>query len=532
MSRADLFNKQNALREKISGRPMVHSAADPAAVEALLRSELDADRIAALDCFAVMSVNYQALTGEDRALIESLEQAFERSRLDVALTKAQRDVIGAIAGPLGLGKVLSVHERLGDKNGGNVTTIHNAKQKIYARAEDEYNRDDYTKSLNSKSKKFEGKGKGSVGSQFTRSQMDAEGNVRDGYTGKVLKAKETSPDHVISNSSFHKNGGFMLSKTEKADFSTDTQNLVITQRSINQSMSDHEKQEWIARRSGKRDVENGEHFDIDPELVRQVLKRGEEAAAEHAPTAADKGRFYGVNSAKTGVGEGVKMGAQQVFGLIMVEFFSAAALEIKDMYHRYADKSPVLDEVSARLIRVGKTVSEKWADIVKGFGQGFISGFISNVVTVLINMVCTTGKRLVRMIREGVFSLMKALRMFIFTPEGMTKEQAAHEGLKIIGMGGILIGGLALEEVLEKFIMTFPPLIPFAGQLTAIIVGASTALCMIFACYLLDRLDFFGAIKLERDKNVIKALDDSIAQRLAASNAIADEIERYLPASG
>ena len=531
MSKVDLFKKQNALREKIAGRPLVHSAADPAAVEVFLKSGLDVDRIASLDCFAEISVSYQALTGEDRALIESLEQAFERGRLEVALTKAQRDVIGAIAGPLGLGKVLSVHEKIGDKNGGNVTTVHNAKQKIYARAEDEYNRDDYTKSLNSKYEKFAGKGENSVGSKFTRSQMDAEGNVRDGYTGKVLKAEQTSPDHIISNSSFHKNGGFMLSKTEKADFSTDTRNLVITERSINQSMNDHEKQEWIARRSGKRDVENGEHFDIDPELVRQVLKRGEEAAAEHAPTTADKGLFYGVNSAKTGVSEGLKMGAQQVFGLIMVEFFSAAVIEIKDMYQRYADRSPVLDDVSARLVRVGKTVTEKWADIVKGFGQGFISGFISNVVTVLINMVCTTGKRLVRMIREGVFSLMKAIRMFIFTPEGMTTQQAAHEGLKIIGMGGILIGGLALEEALEKFIMTFPPLIPFAGHLTAIIVGASTALCMIFACYLLDKLDFFGAIRMERDNYVIKALDDTISQRMAASNAIVEEIERYLPSS-
>lgn len=531
MSRSDIFNKQKILREKISGRPLMHSAANVADVEALLNSELDTSRIATLDYFAMVSVNSVALPGEDRALIASLEQAFERNRLEEALDKAQRDLIGAIAGPLGLGKVLSVHEKTRDIDGGNVTTIHNAKQKIYARDEDRYNRNDYTGTKNSQGKKFEGNSKKSVGSQFTKSQMDADQNVTDGYTGKILKADKTSPDHIIANSNFHNKGGYMLSKTEKADFGTDANNLVITERSINMSMSDREKQEWIARRSNNRKVDNGDHYEVDPILVKQVLSRGEAAAAEHAPTIKEKGIFYGTNAAKTGVNEGLKMGVQQAFGLIIVELFSAATLEIKDMYRLHAEKAPVLDEVSKRLMRVGKTVAAKWDGMIKGFGQGFISGFISNAVTVLINMVYTTSKRLVRMIREGVFSLMKALGMFIFKPEGMTSEQAAHEGLKLIGAASILVGGIALEEVLEKMLATFPPLIPFAGQLTAIIIGASTSFCMIFACYLLDKLDLFGAIKLERDKHVIQKLDESIVQSITSSNTIIAEIERYLPAT-
>ncbi|WP_139375078.1 hypothetical protein [Stutzerimonas stutzeri] len=107
----------------------MHPAADAADVEALLNSPLDTSRIATLDYFSMISINSVALPGEDLALIKRLEKAFEHNRLDEALEKAQRDVIGAIAGPLGLGKVLSVHEKIGDKNGGNVTTIHNAKQK-------------------------------------------------------------------------------------------------------------------------------------------------------------------------------------------------------------------------------------------------------------------------------------------------------------------------------------------------------------------------------------------------------------------
>lgn len=524
MRRSEIFEKQKALRLKISGRPMLHTAADPLAVKALLQPELDRNRIASLDYFSQLSVTIVALPGEERALIEGLEKAFERNRLDDALGKVQRDLIGAIAGPLGLGKVLAVH----DKVGGNVTTIHNAKQKIYARDEDQYIRGDYTNARNSEGKRFEGKGKNSVGSQYMRSHMDAEQNVVDGYTGKTLKASDTSPDHIIANSTFHKNGGYMLSKTRKADFGTDTDNLVITERSINMSMSDHEKQAWLARRSGKRDIDNSEYFEVDPVLVKQVLDRGEAAAAKHAPTLKDKSIFYGSNAAKTGVNEGLKMGVQQVLGFIVVEFFSAATLEIKDMYRQGTEKASILDDLSVRLMRVGKTVAGKWEGVVSGFGQGFISGFISNAVTMLINMVCTTGKRMVRMIREGIFSLMKALGMFIFKPEDMTWEKAAHEGLKLMGAGSILVGGIALEEVLEKFLITFPPLIPYAGILTAIIVGASTSLCMIFACYLLDKLDLFGVVKLERERHVTNKLDEANAQRISSAHKLIGEIDQYL----
>lgn len=65
MSRSDLFSKQKKLREKISGRPLMHPAADAADVEALLNSPLDTSRIATLDYFSMISINSVALPGED-----------------------------------------------------------------------------------------------------------------------------------------------------------------------------------------------------------------------------------------------------------------------------------------------------------------------------------------------------------------------------------------------------------------------------------------------------------------------------------
>jgi len=524
MSKLDLFKKQQALREKVAGRPLIHSSADPEAVAALLSTEADTARLASLDYFSSLSAPVGVDPQETRQLLTQLEEGFGNTKLEAMLAKAQRDVIGAIAGPLGLGRVLATY----DKVGGNVTTVHNAKQSIYAREGDVYNRDDYTKTANSQEKKFERGGESSIGSTFTRGQLDKEGYLTDGYTGERIKASETSPDHIVSNSAFHKDGGFMLSKTERADFGTDTDNLVSTRRDINQSMNDDNKLEWVEKKSNGRSVTNEEHFRVDKGLVEAAVKRGEAAAKNHQPTIAEKGAYYVTHAAQTGVTEGLKMGVQQAFGMLMVELFSSAFEEIKQVYKHGRQSDSMLEELSIRLKRVGTNVASKWEQLIESFSGGFISGFISNAVTVLINMFVTTGKRAVRMIREGTFSLLKALKIFLFPPKDFTFEQASHEALKLLAAGGVVVGGVALEESVEKLIMSVPLFVPFASVMTAVLVGAVTAFSMTFVCYLIDKMDLFGVIRAERDKSILSGLDAEIEARIATSMGIIEEIDAYL----
>ena len=523
MSKLELFKKQRDLRAAVGGRPLIHNAASPEAVANLLNVEADISRLASMSYLSAIFIDATENSAEADQLIKELEQGFDTARLEEMLRKCQRDVIGAIAGPLGLGKVIAVH----DKVGGNITTIHNAEQKIYARAEDEYNRTDYTGSRNSEGKKFEGQGKNSVGSTFTKSQLD-DGCLTDGYTGARIKASDSSPDHVIANSTFHKSGGYMLSQTKKADFATDTDNLVSTERSINQSMRDHDKPEWADRKSAGRDVTNETEFGIDRERFDAAVDLGRKTAEKHEPSLGEKTQFYTKNAAVTGVNEGMKMGTQQAFGLLMVEIFASSFDEINDVYKNGKQNDSVLEELSVRLKKVGAKVASKWENMIEGFTGGFISGFISNAITMLINMFVTTGKRVVRMIREGAFSLLKALKMMVFPPEDLTFGQAAHEALKLLAVGGVVIGGVALEEVVEKLILSVPLFVPIAPVLTAILVGALTAFCMTFVCYLIDMMDLLGVIKSDRSKAVVAGLNVEINQNVARSLAIIQDIENYL----
>ena len=481
---------------------------------------IDEARIAALTTFDTPEPIPETSPEEIHTLLAELGEQFDANRLDLMLGKLSHDVLHLVAGPFGIGHVLAAW----DKEGGNVTTIHNAGQGIYARPEDQYNRKTYTHSANSKGEKFDGGGKKSVGSQFTRSYLDKNQHLQDAYTGEYVRGDTTSPDHIVSNSEFHKRGGFMHSDKQKADFATDERNLAVTQRNINQSQRDHDKIEWMEKQQNGREVSNKEHFGIDENRLREKHKQGQQAAKEHLPDLKEKASYYTQHAFSTGCKEGIKMGAQQAIGMVVVEFFSCTFAEIHDVCQQGRQNESLLQEISHRLKRVATKLATKWKDVVADFGGGFLSGFLSNLVTVAVNMFITTGKRTVRMIREGLFSLLKALKMLFFPPKNLTRTQAAHESLKLLSSGGIVVAGVLLEEAIEKLMAGVPFLAPIASAVTAVLVGGLTATAMALACYLLDQADLFGVIRRDKDAFIHQQLNQKQGENLDRCEQLLDNM--------
>lgn len=472
----------------------------------------------------VLNEPVQVHMDEVDELLRGLRASYDKGKFDDLIKSCQESVTHALIRPFGLGKIL-----FEDKDGATVTTVHNAQQGIYARGEDEYDRSAYTNSRNSNNEKFEGDSKKSVGSQFTRGQLDKDGNLQDAYTGKTIKGSDSSPDHVISLSEYHKNGGFMQSDRQKADFATDGGNLASTDRSINQSMRDKDKREWSESKSAGRDETNAEHFEIDQEKLDARYEKGRATADQHAPTTTEKTKYYAINAARTGIKEGAKMGLQQSMGVVLEEFARAVFAEAKDIWasgfkERLDER--FIDAMKTRLHRIATRVASKWQDAVEAFKDGALSGFLSNLATLLVNMFKTTLGRLGRVIREGFLSLLKALKLLIFPPEGMEKWEAAHEASKIFASGVIIAGGLLLEEAVEKAVTGFFPVlatIPMTlfgsedGELTSlasVIASTLTAVCsglaVVFSVYLLDKMDIFGVERENQHAYVMGELDGMI----------------------
>ena len=168
--------------------------------------------------------------------------------------------------------------------------------------------------------------------------------------------------------------------------------------------------------------------------------------------------------------------------------------------------------IKAALKRVRNRLVNKWQNVLSAFAAGALSGFLSSLVATLINVFVTTSKRIVRMIREGVFSFLKAIKTALFPTEGQSYAESFHAASKLLISAGVVIGGIALEEGIEKAVQTFlPGLGLFVAPLVLGIVAGFSAMAVALCCYLLDKMDVFGTVRQEEDRFVLETLDAKIS---------------------
>lgn len=440
-------------------------------------------------------------------LVMELRSRWNEHQLNLLLENCRNSVLNSVIGPFGVGTIVAGL----DKKGGNVTTVHNAKQDIYAKSVDKYCRDDYAGSAYEKAHDQYKDGK-----ILENSQM-----VQDEYTGNYLDHSQVECDHIKPTKKYHQEGGFMQDRETREKFGSDPGNFAMTSRRGNRSLQDKNKKEWqekIATDGSGRT--NKEVHDHDNRRVNAAIERGNKTAEKYAPIMTEKATYYGKCAAITGVQEAGRMGCQQAIGLLLTEFFSATFDEISDSYNTgFRDSlknNTFFEALRTRLTRICERIAVRWKDAATVFFQGAISGFLSNLVTMLINMLITTAKRIVRVIREGFMSIIKALKMALFPPEEMTAAEASDAALKLLATGITVSLGILAEEMVEKSISMFlsaniPPLAPLASTMSTVFVGVMTGIVSAILVYGLDKLDVFGVANERSHVFVLQELDNLIA---------------------
>jgi hypothetical protein len=245
----------------------------------------------------------------------------------------------------------------------------------------------------------------------------------------------------------------------------------------------------------------------------ELRKRGKDAEGKYenkvTKTYYTSGKFV-KNTALTSVNEGAKMGFRQMVASFIREVINAVFDEIRDCCTRIKKLGEKwYHGLGERLKRIGMKIASKWKSILEAGKDGFVSGFCSNIVTVIINIFFTTAKNIVRLIREGFFSLVRAIKMLLKPPPEMTRQQVFHEAGKIIITGAIVTFGVLAEEAIDKF----PPMavikrIPIIGELlTDVILGLLIAIITSLALWGWDKLDIFGAKREMQHKFVMETLE-------------------------
>lgn len=472
-----------------------------------------------------------------------------QQRWNELLAECQDQVFSQLAGAFGIQP-----SAFKDRNGGNVTTVHN-----FSRADDTYvaTDDDRVRHAHAHG------GYERAGYEVNQAAWDDKTDRKlkqgiDEYTGQAIGINDKvitksgieasmELDHVVSVKSIHDNKKAQLAlggvKDGKADTSkmrdlvNDDRNIAMTNKSANASKKARALDEWSSaeRPDGQT---NAEFHGLDETRVAQVHKQ----ATQHVESTINSElmKKQGKELLDSGARQGGLMAAKQALGVLLSELVSAVFHEVKELVQSGVELGKaVLQELAKRIQRVVKRVASKVKDALLNGLTGGLSGFASNLVTFLINNFVSTAAHVVSMIRRNIKELWQAFKMMFFPPEGMSGEDGLRAGLKILSGVVLACVGVAFESTINGFLSTFPLLKPIAEPITTVIVGLTVGLTSAFVAYQIDlwfargnkaatlrEVDAMLASSTSFDE-MATAMEASCTAGIDVARGMAQSIERY-----
>lgn len=400
------------------------------------------------------------------------ESELRDDRLQQLMESCKQEVLRQIIGPFGLTPAM-----FDDKDGGNVTTQHNAEQGVFAKESEELNRSDYDYTAAKSKKKEDAVKNGLMNSQEFTDQYTGkkEATKRINNEGKLVMNAEL--DHTVSVKDMHGKGGWMKNKEGRTKLSSTEENLNWTTHKTNRSKGAKSPEEALS-------LENG----FDKNRIDPIIEKAREAIEKQQPGTSERLKYHGAELAKEGAKEAGKNAMRQALGVLLHEFVSGSFIEIKVLLVERNNEENLIDRLTASLQRVMNGVIKKLKAALDAALQGGVQGFISNLLTFLINNLITTSKKIVTIIRESMQSVWRAIKLLINPPEGMSTLAITREVTKIVAAVVTTGLGLLLEESVKGFIMSIPVLAPIADVLATALTAIMTGITGALIVYAIDRL--------------------------------------------
>lgn len=393
-------------------------------------------------------------------------------RLNELMDSCKQDVLRQIIGPFGL-----TPSMFDDKEGGNVTTQHNAEQGLFAKESEEFRRSDYDYSAAKRKKMADAVKSGQMSSQEFVDQYTGkhEPTKRENASGKIVMNAEL--DHLIPVKDIHSQGGWIKDKQGRKELSSEKDNLHYTTHKTNRSKSDKAPEEAMSSDKG-----------FDQSRIDPLLGKAKEAINEKLPDTADRLKYHGEELLGTGAKEAGRNALRQAFGILLHEYVNGSFQEIQLLFRdRHSDES-LIDRLIESNKRVIQRVISKLKAALTALVDGGIQGFVSNLLTFLINNLITTSKKIVALIRESMQGLWKAIKMLVNPPTGMSGMEVSRAVAKIIAAVVTTGLGMMMEESVKGFILSVPILAPIADILATAMTAIMTGIIGSLVIYGIDRL--------------------------------------------
>ncbi len=472
----------------------------------------------------------------------------------------ERTVVHSLATSFGLDFLL-----FNDKAGGEVDTIHNVRQGIWASDGEKqrhegrgtYDPDDY----HDKNVKKEDSTYKKTGERDARAQQ--EGKLHDAYRDTTMARNDARDlDHVISAKEIHNDPGRVLAELDGVELANQSSNLQSTHRSINRSMGEtsidgylaklpvlienHEKslaghQERLA--SMPRDTPAQQHEarqledkirkteekikalkSVDPEAMRQRDKEAREPYDQQINQKYYTSSKFWKQTIGASAMAGLKMGTRQMLGLIMAE----AWFELREQLPKTLEKLKTDFSLDAFMTSVKQTLQGIWRrlklrfkDFLTSFKDGVFAGILGSATTTLFNVFATTQKMAIKIIRELWGSLVKAVKLLIFNPQQLSFVGLCKAVTAILSVGAATVAGTMIYAQLLP-LCNFP----FGSELASFASALATGLITL-------GLNYFLLYSSLADK--LWAFVDALMPHAASVRkfqAINTELDRYLTELG
>ena len=463
----------------------------------------------------------------------------EENVLESIFSQYERVVIESLITSFGLDFLV------GDQHGGDVDTIHNVRKigkdpnkgedpkMKYKNASNEAaynNRGEYDIKKYHSGDEYQSRVKESK-EKFKSREWTQDGYVKGNkvaYNKSLPDEHRAELDHVIPAKKIHDDRGRVLADIDGTELANSKDNLVFTNRSLNNNMRDKTVEEYIKWCEDNPDKVNynGKKGEPLPEDVKEKLRDEYEKA--HAKYESKVARTYYTSPkfakdlSKAAVKRGAQMGIKQALGFVFAEIWFAVKEEFETIN---SDPELTLDPESF-LKAVGNGVKHgfensksKYKDLFDRFLSGAVSGALASVTTTICNVFFTTAKNAVKIIRLSYASLVQAAKVLFLNPEAYSFGEQMRAAAKIFATGASVVVGTLLTEAISK-----TPIgnIPVVGGIASTFCG--TLVTGIMSCtllYFFDRNELIN--KIVSFLNSLPTIENTLSQL----KQIGEELDNY-----
>lgn len=418
----------------------------------------------------------------------------------------EKTVVNSLVTSFGLDFIL-----FKDKEGGEVDTIHNVRNGIWATTTEKhrYNqRGEYDSTPYHTHENYKKSGK-------EDKVKHADGELYDPYRNTNLGAHEKrNLDHVISAKEIHDDAGRVLAGLSGAELANQKSNLQSTHETVNKSkkqtpideylqklpklISTHEttlekdrnrlaglsretpQQKHKAReledRIRKTEKKISELKSIDSEKMR---KRDAEARApyeqqiNHTYYTSSKFLHQTVGAASIA---GLKMGTRQMLGIVMSEIW----LELRDQLpetlsglKKNFSFETFIERIDSLLKAIWIRVQKRFSSFLTAFKDGVFAGVFGSLTTTIFNTLATTKLMAIKIIREVWGQIIKAIKLLIFNPDQLSFVELCQAVTSLLSIGAATaVGSVAYAQLLP--LCSFPFGAELAAFASALITGLAT----------------------------------------------------------